>query len=77
MYVCMCLYICRFLILFPCKLLQNSDYSSLYCTVGPCWCKPSSALQGTPKRIVGGAKKMVGGADMVVGGVLRMMQKKR
>ena len=26
-----------FQILFPCRLLQNIKYSSLYYTVGPCW----------------------------------------
>ena len=92
-YVCVCLHVCVcvsvcvyiyiyvvFQLLFPCKLLQNREYSSPCYTVGPCWCKPSAShsdLQGTPKGIMGGAKTMVGRAKMIVGGALRMMEKKR
>ena len=49
MYVCVYIYVCRYIhmyvcvvyilfqILFPCRLLQNVEYSSLCYTVGTCW----------------------------------------
>ena len=45
-YVCVYIYIyiythththTLYQILFPYRLLQNTEYSSLCCTVGPCW----------------------------------------
>ena len=38
--MCVCVCVCIFFlfqILFPYMLLQDIEYSSLCCTVGPCW----------------------------------------